>query len=342
MSTPLEEFLDWALLNLGEKRVVRLVEASLKRRATPMSVDSFLDRMGTRNQYRAALKLEDKKIVNKKALAHVLLRSGVSLSLNLACPPWDEWTPGSTVYIVAGVRKVSIPEVSRQLLQRAVGGRDAESMMLLTGIFQSHLQIEAEVRPVFIPSDLSYPDAEKTLAQIIEKPGVGAIGVIGSSLVNPVAEILARRILKDSQADVKFQFGCKSRKDSVLNAVKECQPEEEGISYNGKLHPRIRDDQIAMQFRDNAKATKSKYSDAGLLLVDCRTKPFLIGCLGHGGCGTYACCEALNKYEEISNRLRVGDNRIIEVINVARKKPPKSPLEVDDLLVDDWSWATEI
>jgi hypothetical protein len=74
-------------------------------------------------------------------------------------------------------------------------------------------------------------------------------------------------------------------------------------------------------------------------MFDCREKPFKILSAGHGGCGTVACVEALEKQEEIARLLKLGKNCASSIVTVKRKKPDGSRPEVDDLFVDSWDFV---
>lgn len=130
---------------------------------------------------------------------------------------------------------------------------------------------------------------------------------------------------------------------------------EEGIKCfwpTEHFFPRIRDDEI---FDQSGSVEQGTFPDCGILMADFRERPFLILAAGHGGWGTIAAILGLGKLyrwsrdhrageedsvdqeSQVDPECAIGSDRLFEVVLVKRRK--KTAIPVDDLELQDWSFA---
>jgi hypothetical protein len=356
MTVPLEGFLRWATESMGKPRVARMIRDTIQRRAASfgLSIDNFAksnDIPPTRLKDMLT-KLADSQDEDIRELTRCLRILKVPITADLRCPPWDRWEPGFEVVIIYGERQVRIPEVAKQMRQRAVGARDAEAMANLAALFQGRLQIDCKVRLYPVPSDLPRPEAEQKLGDLRKRPGVGGIVVLGSPVVNPLADPIARAMASNDpdkpSADpddlpARFRWPFEPPPGTFLSEPRRFDAKDEGIhqrlhgSASGTTFPRTPDDEVLERLRNG---DEGPFKDCGILMLDCRRSPVLLLLAGHGGCGTLACVEALEDQATIAARLDdshdsgrsvVGPDRVFEVIEVDRRKREHSPMDLDDL-----------
>jgi hypothetical protein len=344
MAVPLEAFLGWARETVGDARLVKMVHEAIQRRAGLFSLEEFLKRYGAYPAYKKAIRPERGTIEDFDQLVRCVRLLGLSITADLRCSPWDRWEPDSVFTIVYGERQVHIPEVAKGMRQRAVGARDAEAMTYLVTLLRSRFQIEARVKLYPVPADLAPEAAEEQFERLRGNPETGAIVVLGSPVVNPMAEVAARAIT-DNEPDFlpgRFRWSCRQTHSvPFLSDPTPCKPEDEGIrrSSRGPTYRRVRDDRV---LADIQRGKYGPFADCGMPLMDCRQSPYLLLCAGHGGCGTVACVEALEQQGIIAERLAEGNDRLFELIEVKRRKPKHTAAEVDDLFIDKWTfvWGT--
>lgn len=105
-------------------------------------------------------------------------------------------------------------------------------------------------------------------------------------------------------------------------------PAQEGIQLAQHLSrkrtnfTRIGDDAIWGGADDRRRIFK----DCGMLLFDCRKRPWLLGCFGHGGSGTMAALEQMKNLSDISQRIRgpkKWTGRHFAIVQVNREIPQK-------------------
>ena len=106
------------------------------------------------------------------------------LGVDYRCPPWDRLPPGATVAVVVGARHVVVPETAHEVRQRAVGARDVDALTFLVGLAQRELHLDCRFALHSAPTDLSPDRAAGLLERLRRQPGVGAVVVLGSPLVN--------------------------------------------------------------------------------------------------------------------------------------------------------------
>jgi hypothetical protein len=183
------------------------------------------------------------------------------------------------------------------------------------------------------------------LIKLCARKDVGAVVVLGSELVNPMAGPIARRMFNgraasDLPARFRWSFAWEGR-DPFLSDPTPCTPGDEGIAFTGtgkKTLLRTRDEVILRRARSSRKAI---FLDCGVLAIDSRADPLLVLCAGHGGCGTRAAVLGLARTTYLEDRLLesaqgrglVGNRRVFEPLWVRRTKA--SHAAVDDLTFDE-------
>ena len=339
VAVPLEAFLSWARDTIGDARLVRMVHEAIQRRAGLFSLEEFLKRYGAYPAYKKAIRPGKGTIEDFAQLVRCVRLLGLSITADLRCAPWDRWEADSVFTIVYGERQVHIPEVAEGMQQRAVGARDAEAITYLVTLLRSRFQIEARVKLYPVPANLALGAAEEQFGRLRGNPETGAIAILGSPVVNPMAEVAARAITDNDSGRLPGRFRwsfLQTGSAPFLSEPTPCKPEAEGIRRFSRTHPRVRDDRVLADVR---RGRYGPFADCGMLLMDCRQTPFLLLCAGHGGCGTVASVEALEKQGAIAERLAEGNDHLFELIEVKRRKPKDTTADVDDLFIDSWSFA---
>lgn len=344
------EFVRWARTAINDdSQLVDAVHEAIERRAHANSVDidKYLRRFGVYNVYRDAMVVGLKQIRDEEIFVELINKLGLSAELDFRCPPWVRWRAGATVAIVFGERLVQIPKVASAMNQLAVGARDAEAIATLVDALRSKLQIDCAIELHHVRSDLDTKRAEKKLDTLRSRPDVGAIVVVGSPIVNPLAEPIAKLITGNDETLMpgKFQWSFSVGPDKPLLSDPRKHPKnQEGIWNNSTdlLIPRVHDDHVLDALKD--KTGQLEFADCGMLLMDTRMlpgtnnnpSPFLILCAGHGGAGTQGCVRAVVSMEQqIAARLASNEGRLLDIVEVKRKKRIYDPAEIDDLVVNE-------
>jgi hypothetical protein len=331
-----------------EARVREVVTTQASNRG--LTVDKFLDENGVRGLYRE--KAIKNGVIGVFALAECIRRLGIPLEglVDTRPAPWDGWQPGSVVAVITGVQQFQVTDQQKGLPRGAVDERDLRGQEYLMNWLGYELKLSYKWERRSVPASLTATEAGGMLADLRKRSDVGAIVVLGSPVVNPVVEPLARRILdnmpeEDLPARFRWGFDLPKRMPRYLSEPGKCNrdPEtnQEGIRVRGGRDTTI----LRLNNRDAFAAFRrgdaGPFTDCGMVLIDCRHRPRLIICAGHGGCGTLACVYALTNSQYISQQLRrsyaqpswpVGPSRVFEVVWVKRMKPTDQ--ELDDFAFD--------
>jgi hypothetical protein len=283
--------------------------------------------------------VQGNRIKDPRSLVKFLRLLRPAIEIDAQMEPWNHWRPGSRVIAFVGERDVSIPKVSENVRQLAVGARDSQAFAEMAKILYRDIGLDCEVVLEHTPR-LPNDQYANFLSTRLREPGVGMICVLGSPVVNPLANPAAREIFRDTKTDFlpKFRWAYKTSSENFLadrdfpDRKEKWSPEEEGISLpNHRLlatpYPRVGDDLVLTQ-----KATsKTDFPDAGIFMMDCTQPAILVLCAGHGGCGTLGCVSQLRERELIDDLLELsrtrkmepGDTkaeRIVGIVTVNRRK----------------------
>lgn len=349
MSVMLEQLFAPFVKSGGGPQLVKAVRELVKEQAakslTP-DLDDYLDIHHLKHTWRKINSRKspptDDELV--RSVCRVVRDLKLPLPVSRQSTPWDRFAPGSTIVICIGQRLVDMPEVAQDVRQRAVGARDVQALTELLGYLQSDLNLDCRIRVESIPEDLSQPKARDLFERFHSSNNCGAICVIGSPIVNRLADSLAEAIFPQCDPPARFRWSSlPQHKLGLLSEPTACRPTQEGIRL--RVHAqgnsattflRTRDDEVVSQLRRHQRTV---FEDCGMLLMSCRPKePMLILAAGHGGCGTIAAVLALREHDEIARRLALGGtahsslgrNQLFEIVEVRRRKPSDAP--IDDLI----------
>jgi hypothetical protein len=247
-----------------------------------------------------------------------LLRPAIEIDTRME--PWNSWRPGSRVIALVGEREVSIPSVSQKIRQRVVGARDSQSFAELAKIMYRDIGLDCEVVLEHAPS-LPKDGYAGYLRERLHEPGVGMICVLGSPVVNPLANPAAREIFRDTTENFlpRFRWKYKTSSDNFLadhhfpGKKDSWAAEDEGVSLPNYRnlptpYPRVGDDLVLAQMEEG----KTDFPDAGIFMMDCTHPAILVLCAGHGGCGTLGCVSQLRDTELIEDALELSHSRKME------------------------------
>jgi hypothetical protein len=180
------------------------------------------------------------------------------------------------------------------------------------------------------------------------------ICVLGSPVVNPLANPAAREVFADTKEDFlpRFRWAYKASPDNFLAdrdypvRKDRWSPAEEGVSLPNHRnlrtrYPRVGDDLVLAQMEKG----ETDFPDAGIFMMDCTHPAILVVCAGHGGCGTLGCVSQLRETELIDDALQLsrtrkiepGDtkpDRIVGVVTVNRRRRSQ-PEDAQTAAVDD-------
>jgi hypothetical protein len=322
MKLPLnEEFVRAAIASGLEERLVQAISQEIERRQV-----GFVDReafFATLSAIEGSAKgywsrgIKKDRINDPKALVKFLRLMRPAIEIDTRMEPWNSWQPGSRVIALVGEREVSMPNVSQKVRQRVVGARDSQAFAELAKIMYRNIGLDCEVVLEHAPS-LPKDGYTDYLRQRLHEPGVGMICVLGSPVVNPLANPAAREIFRDTTEDFlpRFRWAYNTSPDNFLAdrdlpAKKDRWAEdEEGVSlpHHRNLptpYPRIGDDLVLAQMEEG----KTDFPDAGIFMLDCTHPAILVLCAGHGGCGTLGCVSQLSDTQLIDEALELSRNR---------------------------------
>lgn len=339
-------------------QLAEAVDAAMDRQAMQSGVKDkwrFIEQeygKGFRERVKRALKplhLEG-ETVDPTSLASIIRRLGIHLDdlleTNPLLDPWCRIRPPFVVACAVGERRVHT-EMSKQVVQRAIGIRDAQAFASLTAFFEQHPRIECHVELHTVG-----PEAGEAFLERMEKRAdVKVVLAIGSDAVNPATGVIAKHILDGAEnlpARFRWPPGIKG---GYLSEPCSEEHEQGIIRSRSGLLPRISDDEISRQ----AKSRKEQsYADCGMLLVDQRKagevdRKVLIVAAGHGGCGTWAAALQLQQEDVVHQWLQerdwLGVDRFWKLLSVDRRRPKNrrtrahqvsshGPEQVDDLEFD--------
>ncbi|MFO0819439.1 MAG: hypothetical protein U1A77_15940 [Pirellulales bacterium] len=329
------------------KAVRELIKEQAAKSQTP-DLDDYLDLHHLKHTWRkinsrSSPPTEDDVI---RGICRVVRDLKLPLPVSRQTTPWDQFKPGSTIVVCLGERLVSMPEVAKDVRQRVIGARDVQALTELLGFFQSDLNLDCRIQVKSIPEDLSRPRARDMLAELRSSQDCGAVCVLGSPLVNRLADALAETLFPQGNPPARFRWSFSPQPESgLLSESTVCRPNQEGIRLSvhaqgnsPTTYLRTRDDEVVSQLRSSHHTV---FEDCGMLMLSCRPKePMLILAAGHGGCGTIAAVLALREQDEIAKRLALGGtsdssmgrNQLFEVVKVRRRKPSAST--TDDLIFE--------
>lgn len=305
-----------------------------------LHVDTVLDRLKLRSKWRIQLPREDlpaKEFFRLLAECLTVLEMPLEFLMDLSppCRPWCDWRPGDTLLVVKGSTHLEVRRDGVDFTRAFVGVPDATAEIRLASSVRAELKIDARVEHLHLLAGLDPTESTRQLAQLRGRVGLGAIVFIGSPRVNPMADAVARTFFNNGRAHsslVHFEwaepplFG-----DNYLSSRRIVGTADEGIhykhgDYNLRL-PRVND---GIALREACAGQPGPWADAGLLLVDVRSRPWLILACGHGGCGTVAAVlSLLQRPYDLDRQLAashqpgfyLGPNRALQLIRVRRTKP---------------------
>ena len=331
----------------GQMKVVEAVKAKLLQLA-PRNVGlrKYAASVGLEHSW---VRLSDTSVSIQERARHW---AKISRRLRLSPPfdsvprPWNRLSPGDTIVICMGQRLVSLKELGDDVKQRVVGARDVEALAILLRFIHRTLDVDCHVRIENVPVHLAYDSRVSWLEGMRKDRSCGAIIVIGSPIVNRLADPMGRAILEGAEEGVdlpgRFRWSFDLDDDaSFLSETARCAPEDEGIRVWGDeetTYPRVRDDIIAEEIARNGRTV---FADCGMLLCGLPPRgPFLALAAGHGGCGTIGAVLALCEQVEMAEKFAesdvdptFGQGRVCELIEVRREK--KSRQIIDDLEISE-------
>jgi hypothetical protein len=325
MRLPLnEEFVRAAIEAKLDARLIHSINEEIDRRQVGFTRrDDYLATLSTvrgRAKDLWSRAIRNNRINDPRRLVKFLRLLRPSIVLDSQMEPWNHWRPGSRVIAYVGERDVAIPKVSAKVDQRVVGARDSQSFAELAKILYRDLGLDCEVVLEHAPR-LANDRYAAFLRDQLNEPGVGMICVLGSPVVNPLANPAAREIFRDTREDFlpRFRWGCTASPDNFLAdrnyraRTDQWSPVEEGVSlpnYRNLAtpYPRVGDDLVLAQMEKGA----TDFPDAGIFMMDCTHPAILLLCAGHGGCGTLGCVSQLRETELIDDALELSRTRKIE------------------------------
>ncbi|MEE8142514.1 MAG: hypothetical protein V3T77_05395 [Planctomycetota bacterium] len=351
MRIPLHVLLECLAEKMGHPALVKAVKDAVDRQRNEkqpdMSREKFLNWHGLRSLFLDAIK--GNQVQDFRKLAQFMRQLDITpemiFSVQTRLAPWDSWRPGSVVAIVVGGKLVDIPQANGHLMQRAVGAADAEAVTSLEKILREKVGIDCKTELHFVPPDLTPAKAQKYLDRLGKRKNVGAIVVLGSPRVNPLADPIAMLMFSgvnpaDLPALFRWSFDLELQ-HHFLTDPEVYASELEGIAMKGDrrtMLKRIRDEVIIERMQSRKR---QYYEDCGILAMYTQHEPMLILCAGHGGDGTKAAVLGLSNLHYIQRRLLgsvesidpvVHGGRIFEPVWVLRQKPTRDL--IDDLYFD--------
>lgn len=374
MFSPFDDFFNWLLDKEGEAAVIRAVVSAMDQRrieAHPAyDRETYLDIHGMRGQLGQAVNRREGIIHDKGKLLELIheLRLEELIFRFIIVPernaPWDVWRQGSEVVVILAGKYASIAATTATLRRTVIGIWDFKAHDRLLSVLQKDARIEFEPTRHFLPPDFEPADADRYLHQLCRRRKIGAIVVLGSPLVNPLTDAMARMMFSDVTVDgepvrpealparLRWSFDL-GKPAPFLSEPRPCGPEEEGVVLRGHrttTYPRMRDEEVTrvVQGRPNPRGV---FPDCGILALSVRQNTNLILCAGHGGCGTMAAVLGLSRTRFIESRLLDASDPVrptgllYEPLWVNRRKA--TALANDDFRFDegrfgqDWGFAVE-
>ena len=355
-----------------EPLLVRSVRDEIRLRRGTLDQEVFFSTLSTaqgsaKGYWSRGLDATRDRIKEPRAFVKFLRLLKPAIEIDVRTEPWNRWdSHRSRVIVVVGKREVSIPEVSAHVKQRAVGARDSEAFAELSRILYRDLGLDCEILLEHVPARMPRDEAVALMDRWRKDAAVGMICVLGSPVVNPLANVIARDMLRDDpngepeECPAKFRWAFKVSPDNFLadRAIKGGKemwgPDEEGIAFPNRPtgYPRVGDDVVLKRF-----ARQQTFKDAGLFMIDSRQPPILVLCAGHGGCGTLGSVRQLREKDLIGDLLDASRSpsvqlsdckpgRLVAIVEVNRRKTRKpqhgSSNAIDDLEIasSQMVWAS--
>jgi hypothetical protein len=211
-------------------------------------------------------------------------------------------------------------------------------------------------------------EPEARLKRLLRRADIGAVIAIGSPVVNPFTDALARKVFTPDDADedqpeeppARFVWPRAAAARLAGSFLSEpASGEKVGLRRrDGVLHVRARDRAIVNAIKDGAWRGKV-FPDCGMLVMDYRHDKYLLAfCAGHGGAGTLAASYGLT-HPQFSQHLReseqapeearnrkwyIGPKRACQIVDVTRLKPSSAPaddLEFDPHFQEGWHFILD-
>ena len=359
MAFRFKNLLEWLAEQMGQPAVVRAVRNAIDRcrvkKHPAMDMETFLNFTGLKGPLGASVNFRKGKVKNFEKLTRVLRRLNIkaedlfNLDMETRFAPWDAWTQDAVVLVVLGGKSAIIPEARSNFRRPVVGAPDAKAYARLIQILREDAEIDFRDELHFLPPECQGAEAEAYLKKLRKRKNVGAIVVLGSPLVNPLADPIARRIFQGSMArdlPARFRWSFKRRQeDPFLCDPKQFKPTQEGIALPGHqltTFPRIRDEDVVKNMRQGPRGT---YPDTGILCISSMNDILLILCAGHGGCGTMAAVLGLSKVMYVEKQLldssvpELPTHVMCEPVWVKRRKQTKEP--IDDFYFNERLYGVE-
>lgn len=340
------------------REVLRAIDLRKNRDGFSCERREYARQLGLGALYEGAI--AKRKVVDFSVLAKLLEALEISpdelFVFGTKHAPWDTWKPGKKAMIVVGGKYVSIP--GSPFKSEVVGAQDAKAVRVLERILREQARIQYVPELAQVDPKRSAGLAEKMLEKTCKRKDVGAVIVLGSEMVNPIAAAIARLIFgdmnpRDLPVEYRWSYQTKIQRP-FLTSRKLCAPGDEGIALSGMESttlPRMRDQEV---FEAVRAGRLGPFPDCGVLALGMLDDVILILCAGHGGCGTPAAVYGLSRSEYIERRLAESvmrgsssftpPNTILEPISVVRYKHSADP--IDDYYFDaqygkGWSFYFE-
>jgi hypothetical protein len=364
MRLPLnEQFVSWARKSGLEETLVQGVREWIDHRRNGQPLDQFFRRLSSgptsaKGYWARAVAAEKDKIKDPRAFVKFLRLLKPHIEIDVRTEPWNRWQRGSQVLVVVGKRDVSIPEVSASVKQRAVGARDSEAFAELSRVLHGDLGLNCEIVLEHLPARLSNEEAAARLQRWRSRKSVGMICVLGSPVVNPLANVIARSMLisdgkkEPDEPPIKFRWAYEVGTDNFLadqdipGRRRMWDASEEGVAFPRApaTFSRVSDDTVQKRLRRT-----QGFADAGIFMMDCRQRPILVLCAGHGGTGTVGCVRQLREAQLIDDLLEAARapsskmrDRIVAAVEINRRRGRSGGGGVDDLEIvsAQMAWAS--
>jgi len=353
MIVQLHELLEFLVRLNGDEKVIDTINRAIDQHR---AASGFV---GQRRDFLRYKKLDGQlgkamgkqRVLDAKALAHVLQRLQIrgeelfTFQENRA--PWDAWEAGRKVVIVIGGKFAKLRESN--LSNLVVGGQDAGALRVIEHALRCDAGIEYASETISLSPATTSTEAEKRLRKLLRDKEVGAVIVLGSECVNPLAAPVARRIfggMNPRDMPVHFRWSYPTAiENPFLASVKVCAPDKEGIALShAEEWPSLARDNDGEVERAIEKGRRGPFRDCGVLAMSAQEEKILVLCAGHGGCGTTAAVHGLSRVDYIEKRLLesatlpkaeryLPPGTILEPIWVRRFK--KSLKHIDDFEFDE-------
>ncbi len=249
---------------------------------------------------------------------------------NVVPAPWSMARFRDEIFVVICEREVKKLSATHARSRRiACAHHDIIAYTRITD-FVRKLANRPNVRLVPIPFDLTPQEARAKLDEL-EKQNPAGIVCVGSTNGNPLSDVASRAAFdldydapRDTEAPdgpilpAHFVWGHDVPNDFM--AYPNPASRSPGIRFVGSKA-------VELHRETNGRGVP----DAGIMLLDARTRPFKSILAGHGGLGTLAATESFLDVDSIAEKLQDSDDlRIFRGISTACKDRVFNVLEVSD------------